>query len=497
MGPGALTRANSVTPAEAPHSGRSWDWSRVLSSPLVLPLILLITVAVFAPTAHNWFWGDDFWLLRSSQRTPIGAFIVEAFDYRDREPVPSFAFYRPLYVITFRLCYAAFELNAVSYHALSITLHLASVVLVWVIARRLLQSVFAANFASMIFALHPAYTETVQGIARGNTVMVTFVYLLTLLAFMKYVDGGSRRLLYYAASIMGFAAAVLYHTTALSLIAVLPAYVFLIARRPPEALTPRWWLRLAPFIAIAAVMMLIQTRDDVGLQQAFKIGWHQYPSFGQYLGYALFPMLPEDWLWLDLPRLRLLTYLSMAGSLVMIGATLVLLDRRQWPYHGVFTALWLYVALAPNTTFLGGAIPPQLYLTGACLGVFFVLVARRVKEMLPADLLRLTSVFVPLLLPVFFAGYIALSLHHLREDDVFVRENGAFIARLRERVPPLTPGSTLYVVDPPFNLVVFGNDALDAAVELYYGDVTVQPVSAQEAVTIRAADPAAFIFDNS
>ena len=462
----------------------------------MLPLILLITVAVFAPTAHNWFWGDDFWLLRSSQRTPIGTFIVEAFDYRDREPVPSFVFYRPLYVSTFRLCYAVFGLNAVGYHALSITLHLASVVLVWVIARRLLQSVFAANVASMIFALHPAYTETVQGIARGNTVMVTFVYLLTLLAFMKYVDGGSRRLLYYAASIVGFAAAVLYHTTALSLIAVLPAYVFLIARRPSEALNLRWWLRLAPFIAITVVMMLIQRRGDVGLEQGFKIGWHQYSEFGQYLGYALFPVLPQDWLRLDLPRQALLTDLSIAGSLVMIGATLVLLDRRQWPYRGVFTAWWLYVALAPNTTFLGGALPPQLYLPGACLGLFFVLVARRANEMLPANLLRRASAFAPLLLTVFLASYIALSLGHLREDDVHVRENRSFITRLRERVPPLTPGSTLYVVDPPFNLVVFGNDALNAAVQLYYGDVTVEPVSRQEADRIERTDPTQVVFEN-
>ena len=116
--------------------------------------------------------------------------------------------------------------------------------------------------------------------------------------------------------------------------------------------------------------------------------------------------------------------------------------------------------------------------------------------MLPANHLRQASVFAPLFLTVFFAGYIALSLHHLRADDVYVRENRSFITRLRERVPPLTPGSTLYVVDPPFNLVVFGNDALNAAVQLYYGDVDTHSVSAEEAARIRSADPTALIFDN-
>ena len=471
--------------------------SRILSSPLMLPLVLLITVAVFLPTVQNWFWGDDLWLLRSSQRTPLGTFIIEAFDYRDREPVPSFGFYRPLYVITFRLCFAVFGLHAVAYHVLSITLHLGSVVLVWLIARRLLASVFAANVAALIFALHPAYTETIQGIARGNTVMVTFVYLLTLLAFMTYMDGGRRRHVYYIASLLGFATAVLYHTTALSLAAVLPAYVFLIVRPPSEAFRPRSWLRFVPFFAIAIVMLAIQTRPEVGLDNGFKAGWHQYPGLGEYLGYALLPVFKTDWAQLGLLRSSLLLYLSIAASLVMIGATLVLLDRRQWPYHGVFAVWWLYAALAPNTTFLLGVIPAQLYLPGACLGVFFVLVWRRVAEMLPEKVLHRASAFAPLLLLAFTASYIALSLYHVREDDVFVQENRSFLTQLRESVPPLTPGSTLYVVNPPFNLVVFGNNSLNAAVQLYYGDVTVQPISAEQAAAIRADDPAALIFDNS
>jgi hypothetical protein len=488
-----VTQVASAAEA-SPSEARTPDYVRLLSSPWVLPLVLLITFAVFAPTLHNWFWADDFWLMRLSQTTPIGKFIVRAFDYRDTKPLH---FYRPLYFISFRLSYAAFGRHALPYHALNLAIHLGSVVLVWVIARRLLASVFAANVASLIFALHPAYTQTVQWIARGNTVMVTFVYLLTLLAFIKYVDGGGRRLLYYAASIVSFAAAVLYHTTALSLIGVLPAYLFLIARKPSEALRLRSWLRFAPFIAIAVVMMLIQMRDDVGLKRlGFETGWHQYPRFGQYLGYALFPVLPADWLRLDLPKQALLTDLSMAGSLVMIGATLVLLDRRQWPYRGVFTAWWLYVAMAPNTTWILDANPAYLYVPGACLGIFFALVARRVNEMLPADLLRRASSLALLFLAGLLVCYIALGLNHEQIGSEAMGKNRSFISRLRESVPPLTAGSTLYIVDPPHNLMVFNSDTLNAAVQLYYGDVTVQPVSAQEAARIKKTDPNQVIFDN-
>jgi hypothetical protein len=464
----------------------------------MLPLILLITVAVFAPTLHNWFWADDFWLMRSSQTTPIGKFIVQAFDYRDLRPVPQFGFYRPLYVISFRLCYAVFGQHALAYHAHNLALHLGSVVLVWVIARRLLHSGFGANVAAAIFALHPAYTESVVWIARGNTLMVTFVYLLTMLAFMNYVDGGRQRHFYYIASVLGFAAAALYHTTALSLVGVLPAYVFLIARTPSEALRPRWWLRFAPFVAIAIVMLVIRQRAEVDVYLgAFKVGWHQYAAYGRYLGLALFPVLPDDWLRLHLPKIALVSKLQLAASLAMIGAALVLLDRREWPYRGVFVVWWLYVALAPNTTALLGVAPAQLYLPGASLGIFFVLVTRRINDILPAQFVRRVSNVAPLALAALLVSAVSLSLMHERPGAHDMQANQSFISRLRATVPPLTPGSTLYIVSPPQNLIFLNLDAaLDASVELYYGDVTVHAISAEQAATFRATDPAAQIFDN-
>jgi hypothetical protein len=490
----------TVSNAEAsPSDTRTPDNLRFLSSPWVLPILLIITFAVFAPTLNTWFMADDFWLLRSSQTTPVGKFFVQAFDYRDVRPVPQFGFYRPLYVISFRLCYAAFGQHALLYHALNIILHLGSVVLVWVIARRLLRSGFGANAAAAVFALHPAYTQSLVWIARGNTLMVTFVYLLTMLAFMNYVDGGRRRHFYYIASVLGFAAAALYHTTALSLAAVLPGYVFLVARTPSDALRPRWWLRLAPFVAIAIVMLVIRQRAEVeAVLSAFKVGSHQYAAYGGYLGLALFPVVPDDWVRLHLPMIALVAKLQLAASLAMIGATLVLLDRREWPYRGVFVVWWLCVALIPNSTSLLGVAPAQLYLPGASLGIFFVLVMRRINELLPARFVRRASNVAPLALMALLVSAVYLNLVHERPGAQYMRENQSFISRLRETVPPLSPGSTLYIVDPPINLVVFNFEvALDASVELYYGDVTVHNISAEKAAQIRAADPAALIFDNS
>ena len=188
--------------------------------------------------------------------------------------------------------------------------------------------------------------------------------------------------------------------------------------------------------------------------------------------------------------------LQLAASLVMIGAALVLLDRREWPYRGVFAVWWLCVALFPNTTPILGVAPALLYLPGACLGIFFVLVTRRINEILPAHFVRRASSFAPLALTALLVLAVSLSLIHERPGAHAMQANQSFIARLRETVPRLAPGSTLYIISPPQNLTVFNVDALDASVELYYGDVTVHAISAEQAATIRAADPAAQIFDN-
>jgi hypothetical protein len=482
------------------RSARATDWLRIASSPLALPLILIVTFALFVPSLHTYFQADDFFQLQAAHTTPIGTFILQAFDFRDTRPVPQFGFYRPLFIITYRFCFAAFGLNPLGYHLVSVFLHLGSVVLVWLIVRRLLGSVTGANFAALVFALHPAYTEAVQWIARSlNTDPMTFFYLLTMLAFMKYMDGRRYRMLLYAGSVVSFATAVLFHTTALSLVAVLPAYVFLIAGKPSDAVQFRAWARFSPFFAIAGVIALIQ--HHVGLGNAYQTGTFQYSSFARYLAMALSPILPEDWRQVPIAGINPLLYLYLAASLVMIAATFLLLDRRRPPYSGVFAVVWLYALLAPNTTSLlvdplTGIIPPQLYLPGISLGFFFVLVAKEVHGMLSPALARRAARYLPLLLVGVFAYYAALSVIHERRDTKFAHTNEVFLARLRETVPPLAPGSTLYVVDPPLNLMVFNLEvALDASVELYYGDVTVHAISAKQAVMIRAAHPAALIFD--
>lgn len=466
---------------------------RLLSPAAGLVAVLLLTLIVYTPSLGQWFNADDFWLLRSSQETPMGEFVAEAFDFRDTEPVTEFRFYRPLYVTTFRVTYEVFGTDALGYHGLNVALHLMSVTLVWLIMRRLLPSAPLATGAALVFALHPAYAETVTWIARGNTLMATVPYLVSLYCFIRSMDGGRAGPAWFGGSVVSFAVATLYHPNAVSLAAVLPAYVFLFVRRPAEALRAREWLRFLPHAAVAIGIIAIQSwvRREYGLEGAFSFGWHQYGNYGQYLGLALLPLTGDDWLALDITRTELRNIVQGAASMVMIGLTLVLIDRRRWPFVTLLGVWWFYTALAPNSTALLRAIPAQLYLPGVGLALFFALCWRTATDIVEEKRLpwpsRNLAYGAGLGLGVVLIAAITLGVAHQRDTGQNAGENERFIAQLREDLPTIPAGGTLYVVNAPLNLHVFTDHALDALVELHYGEVDAVTIGAVQASEIEGS----------
>jgi hypothetical protein len=464
-------------------------WTEVLSSRLVLPAILLLALILYASTLGDWFSGDDFWFLRSSQATPVGEYVAKAFDFRQTARLSELDRYRPLYPVAWRLTYAVFGLNAWGYHALLLALHLGSTVLVWFIAFRLTRRPWAASLAALIFSIHPAYADAVAWISGGNRVFVTFPYLLSLLLFMRYVDGAARRRAYYLGSFLAFVTAILFHSAALTLAVVLPAYAFLVGGTPQEALRPRSWFPLAPFAVVAIALLGIQVwvRAHLGVEEQFRFGWHQYSNYGNYLGMALFPVFALDTERLMEPLPRLLEGLEGIASVAMILLSVALLTQRRWPHLGVFVVVWFYVSLLPDSTLRFTTMGRVLYMPGAALAIFFVAAVLWLKETLPASFLRLGTRAAPFLLMAILVPTAFLTVHHAQRYGQKAAENETFIAQLRESVPSMDAEGILYVVNAPMNLVAFDDTRLDALVELYYGEIEVRSLSLAQAAQVEVS----------
>jgi hypothetical protein len=452
------------------------------SSRWTLVVILFLALAVYASSLDDWFVADDFWFLRSAQAISFVEYSVDSMDFRETGALPEFDRYRPLYPLTWHAQYALFGLNAWGYHAVLLALHLGCIVLVWLIAHRLTKLTWASNLAALVFAIHPAYAMTVSWISGGNRLLATFPYLLCLLLFMKHMDGAGKRGACLAGSFLAFVVAVLLHHSALTMAAVLPAYAFLVAGTPREALRARSWFRFIPFAVFGVVLVGIHmwVREHLDLNQAFRFDWHQYMNYARFLGKSLFPAfvapLPGASL-LGEPWDGVLRVLEGLASVAMIVVTFVLVSQRRLGYLGAFVVCWFYVALLPDSTSVLGAHGRLLYMPGAALAILLVVFLLWAREALPPSAVSWTARGAPLLIIAVLLAASLLISRDIRDRGEVAAENQDFVHQLRGAVPSLEEDGVLYVVGAPANLVFRGTETrLDALVELYYGEVEVHPV---------------------
>ncbi|HSU56031.1 MAG TPA: tetratricopeptide repeat protein [Candidatus Dormibacteraeota bacterium] len=77
-------------------------------------------------------------------------------------------------------------------HVVNATYHAINTVLLFILLSRLTQAIWRSAFVAALFALHPMHVESVAWIAERKDVLSTFFFLLTLLAYARYVERSGR-----------------------------------------------------------------------------------------------------------------------------------------------------------------------------------------------------------------------------------------------------------------------------------------------------------------
>jgi len=76
-------------------------------------------------------------------------------------------------------------------HLVNVLFHIANTLLLFIVFNRMTKALWQSAFVAALFALHPLHVESVAWIAERKDVLSTLFWLLTMLAYMRYVERSS------------------------------------------------------------------------------------------------------------------------------------------------------------------------------------------------------------------------------------------------------------------------------------------------------------------
>ncbi|OPG13830.1 tetratricopeptide repeat protein [Microbispora sp. GKU 823] len=256
--------------------------------------------------------------------------------------------YTPLVYVSYAIDYL-FGHGAIGmYHFTNLILHLANVVLVFLLFRRLTERAFLACFVATAFAIHPVNADTVAWISARSNLLATLFSLAALLVYLRYTT--SQRWQPLAWSLVLFGLAALSKSTAVAL----PLVLFLVdhvqGRRPNR----RLFLEKIPFLVVAAITVLValNVRQDVIPQHGYTLADRVLltcSALVNHLVQAIFPFHLS--LAYEYPHTPFPWYLYLLPFALAAGTAALLLVRRARGIV-VFGLGFFAVTIAPTQAVL-------------------------------------------------------------------------------------------------------------------------------------------------
>src|SRR5215471_4649896 len=155
-------------------------------SAVVYLLLGLVTLGAYWPILHNNFINfDDTQYITNNPHVLSGLKwnnLVWAFGsgYASN--------WHPLTWLSHQLDVQVFGLRAGWHHVTSLLFHIANSVLLFTWLQRMTNARWQSAFVAALFALHPLHVESVAWVAERKDVLSTFFFMLTLLAYARYVE---------------------------------------------------------------------------------------------------------------------------------------------------------------------------------------------------------------------------------------------------------------------------------------------------------------------
>ncbi|MBN1391983.1 MAG: tetratricopeptide repeat protein [Sedimentisphaerales bacterium] len=95
--------------------------------------------------------------------------------------------WHPLTWLSHILDWQLFGPKAGGHHLVNLIFHIANTLLLFIVLKEMTRGFWQSAFVAVLFALHPLHVESVAWVAERKDVLSTFFWMLTMLAYVRYV----------------------------------------------------------------------------------------------------------------------------------------------------------------------------------------------------------------------------------------------------------------------------------------------------------------------
>ncbi len=256
------------------------------------------------------------------------------------------------------------------HHLTNLLFHIANALLLFLVLKRMTGAVWRSALVAALFAWHPLHVESVAWIAERKDVLSTFFWLLTLLAYVRYVQAfkvqGAKLKVYYRWVLAFFALGLMSKP----MLVTLP-FVLLLLDYWPLGRNAKWgvrsmdlkelaasgrlsWEQLVmekvPMIGLAllssVVTFLVQSQGGaVMTMQKLPFPYRVANSLLAYAGYLRKTIWPSD-LAIFYPFPKFLLFSHVLGAALLLILISVAVTKLARPYL-LFGWLWFLGTLVP------------------------------------------------------------------------------------------------------------------------------------------------------
>jgi protein O-mannosyl-transferase len=217
---------------------------------IIVPIIIVIYILIlFWQAGKGQFlnWDDNEYIVNNlSIRDLSWNGIVNIFSHY------QVANYHPFTTLTWAIEYNLYGLNPAPYHYFNIFLHLVNTLLVFILAYRLIKSIWPSALVALIFGIHPMHIESVAWVSERKDVLYTLFFLASLITYINYL-ADKKHLKWYFVTLILFMLSLLSKSAAV----VLPLVLFLLDYFQGRKFGKKTVLEKVPFLLLSILFGII------------------------------------------------------------------------------------------------------------------------------------------------------------------------------------------------------------------------------------------------